>query len=65
MAGFMVCALVVPGAFGDAALAIGLGYLMVCWFMLVCVPSQGREVIRFAPSNLLDRFRFLVANGSR
>ena len=63
MAGFMVCALAAPGAFGDAGLAIGLGYLMVVLVHAgLYAESAGREVIRFAPFNLLGAAALIAAS---
>lgn len=63
MAGFMVFALAVPGAFGDAGLAIGLGHLMVVLVHAgLYAESAGREVIRFAPFNVLGAAALIAAS---
>lgn len=56
MAGFFICALAVPNAFGDSGLAFGLGYLFV---IMVHAVLYGEEVgwsvlVRFAPFNLVS-----------
>ncbi len=56
MAGFFVCALAAPEAFGDSGLAFGLGYLGV---IIVHAALYGEEVgwsvlVRFAPFNLVS-----------
>jgi low temperature requirement protein LtrA len=56
MAGFFICALAAPNAFGDSGLAFGLGYLFV---IIVHAALYGEEVgwsvlVRFAPFNLVS-----------
>jgi len=56
MAGFFICALTTPDAFGDSGLAFGLGYLFV---IIVHTALYGEEVgwsvlVRFAPFNLVS-----------
>jgi low temperature requirement protein LtrA len=63
MAGFFVCALAAPDAFGESGLAFGLGYLFV---IILHAALYGEEVgwsvlARFAPLNLVSAGFVLAA----
>ena len=54
MAAFLVCALAIPRAFGESALAFSLGYLLVVLVHSgLYAQAHGARVWRFVPLNLL------------
>jgi low temperature requirement protein LtrA len=67
MAGFLVMALAIPGAFdGDDGLAFGLGYLLVtavhtALFTKTSAESAVRAILRLAPFNFVSAGLVLVA----
>ncbi|HEU5197344.1 MAG TPA: low temperature requirement protein A [Methylomirabilota bacterium] len=66
MAGFLVVALAIPGAFGDRGVAFGLGYLVVTlvhtgMFLLSTQESAVRAMTRLGPFNAITALLLLVA----
>ena len=62
MAGFLVCALAVPDAFGATGLAFGFGYLIVVLLHAgLYAYGQGRAVWRFAPFNIAGALCLIAA----
>jgi low temperature requirement protein LtrA len=54
MAGFMVVALAIPGAFGDDGVALGLGYLTVVLVHAGLYSVRNPNIWRIAPVNVLS-----------
>lgn len=61
MAGFLICALAVPGAFGDQGVMFGLGYVwVVIVHSILYFMEYGRAVWRFAPVNLISGLMLIL-----
>lgn len=66
MAAFLIVALAIPGAFGDRAVAFGLGYLVVTlvhtgMFLLSTQESAVRAMTRLGPFNAVTALLLVVA----
>ena len=63
MAGFMICALAIPEAFGDAGEAFGIGYLIVVLVHtgLYTQVFPPLVVLRFAPLNIVSALCVIAA----
>ena len=61
MAGFLIAAVGVPGAFGESALVFGFGYLLVvCVHLVLFAQSDAlAAVVRMAPFNLVSALLIL------
>src|SRR6266540_3893322 len=55
MAAFLICALAIPNAFRDTAVAFGIGYLIVIFVLgSMYVHAVGLKAARFVPMNFLS-----------
>jgi len=55
MAAFLICALAIPNAFRDTAVAFGIGYLIVIFVLgSMYVHTVGLKAARFVPMNFLS-----------
>jgi len=62
MAAFLICALAIPNAFGDAGVAFGIGYLIVIIVhSFLYVRAVGLKVARFVPMNFLSAATIILA----
>lgn len=63
MAGFLICALAIPEAFGDGGFAFGVGYLIVVVVHagLYAQVSSFAVVARFAPLNVVSALSIIAA----